>query len=78
MEGALSAKDYARLITISHNMRSSIVAVGLNALQEPLLALEALAKSGDNHDAIVEKFADVQRINLSAIEELNASLKYYA
>jgi PAS domain S-box-containing protein len=78
MEGALSAKDYPRLITISHNMRSSIVAVGLNALQEPLLALEALAKSGDNHDAIVEKFADVQRINLSAIEELNASLKYYA
>jgi hypothetical protein len=74
MDKALHLKDYKKLSDISHSMRSSISAVGLAALRHPLLTLEAMAKSGDNHQNIAQQFELVQAINQTAIEELKASL----
>jgi CheY-like chemotaxis protein len=73
MDAALRSGNYQQISDISHNMRSSIAAVGLEALREPLLALEVLAKAGDNHEAIAAQLAEVQNINGAAINELNVS-----
>jgi CheY-like chemotaxis protein len=75
MAVASENRKYDRLSDISHNMRSSIVAVGLEALREPLLALETLAKFGQDHEAVIAKFTEVQSINQAAIDELNKTLK---
>jgi HPt (histidine-containing phosphotransfer) domain-containing protein len=74
MARALSAKEYEKLSAISHNMRSSIVAVGLEALREPLLALETLVKTREDYRLVEETFREIQRINQAAIEELQSSL----
>lgn len=75
MNQALQARDYTKISAISHNMRSSLVTVGLEALREPLLALEAKAKSGDDHQGLVTIIERIQQINSSAVEQLTTSMK---
>jgi signal transduction histidine kinase/FixJ family two-component response regulator len=70
MEAALAVGDYGQLARLSHHMRSSIGAVGLEALREPLLALEALAKGGKPAADIGEAFGRIKQINELAAGEL--------
>jgi PAS domain S-box-containing protein len=70
---ALTAKEYTRLAAIAHNMRSSIVAVGLEALHQPLLDLEAQVKTTQNHTLLEEKVGEIQRINQAATQELQSA-----
>jgi|GEM_PF-1106320 len=70
MEEALAAADYKQLAVLSHHMRSSLEAVGLEALREPLLALEAHIKGGKPAPGIGPLFAHVREINRLADEEL--------
>jgi CheY-like chemotaxis protein/HPt (histidine-containing phosphotransfer) domain-containing protein len=72
MEAALAAGDYGQLASLSHHMRSSIDAVGLEALREPLLALEALAKGGGPAAEVRETFGKIKEINRLTAGELRA------
>ncbi len=72
METALAAGDYGQLAGLSHHMRSSIEAVGLEALREPLLALEAQAKGGRPAAEVRETFGKIKEINRLAAGELRA------
>lgn len=74
MEEAVAGPDYKQLAALSHNMRSSIVAVGLEAIREPLLALENLAKEGNNLPAVKDIFGKIKRINQAATQELQAGI----
>jgi DNA-binding response OmpR family regulator len=73
MEDALAGQDYKRLSALSHNMRASIIAVGLEALSKPLLKLESLSKEGKDKIGIEEIFFQIKRINQLATEELRAT-----
>jgi signal transduction histidine kinase/FixJ family two-component response regulator len=72
MSKALADRDGKKLAALAHNMRSSIVAVGLEALTEPLLTLEILAKEGKDAAEMEETFRKIERINQAATEELRA------
>ncbi|HEX8528421.1 MAG TPA: response regulator, partial [Cytophagales bacterium] len=71
MREALAGRDDKKLAALAHNMRSSIVAVGLEALTEPLLALEMLAGEGKDAAEMGETFRKIERINQAAAEELH-------
>jgi signal transduction histidine kinase/FixJ family two-component response regulator/HPt (histidine-containing phosphotransfer) domain-containing protein len=70
METAAGTEDYGQLAGLSHHMRSSIEAVGLEALREPLLTLEALAKGGKPAADIREVLGKIKQINGLAAGEL--------
>jgi CheY-like chemotaxis protein/HPt (histidine-containing phosphotransfer) domain-containing protein len=72
MEAALAAGDYKQLAGLSHHMRSSLEAVGLEALREPLLALEALAKGGRPAAEVGEALGKIRQLNELAAGELRA------
>jgi HPt (histidine-containing phosphotransfer) domain-containing protein len=72
MSEALAGRDGKKLAALAHNMRSSIVAVGLEALTEPLLTLEMLAREGKDGAELGETFRKIERINQAATEELRA------
>jgi CheY-like chemotaxis protein len=72
MREALAGRDGKKLAALAHNMRSSIVAVGLEALTEPLLTLEMLAKEGKDAAKMGETFRTIERINQAATAELQA------
>jgi signal transduction histidine kinase/FixJ family two-component response regulator len=72
MREALEGRDCKKLAALAHNMRSSIVAVGLEALTEPLLALEMLAKERKGVAEMGETFRKIERLNQAATAELQA------
>lgn len=70
MAAALAKKDYVQLAALAHNMRSSLMTVGLEALREPLTSLENLARSGTDELIIQKVFQNINAINQKAISEL--------
>jgi CheY-like chemotaxis protein/HPt (histidine-containing phosphotransfer) domain-containing protein len=72
MEAALAAGDYKQLAGLSHHMRSSLEAVGLEALRQPLLTLEALAKGGRAATEVGEALGEIRQLNELAAAELRA------
>jgi CheY-like chemotaxis protein len=69
----LQANEYQKLAAVAHNMRSSIVTVGLDALRQPLLDLEGLVKRAEAHSSLEEKFTQIKAINQAAIDELQSN-----
>ncbi|MBD0255969.1 MAG: hypothetical protein ICV83_09640, partial [Cytophagales bacterium] len=72
MREALPGRYCKKLAALAHTMRSSNVAVGLEALTEQMLALEVLAKEGKDVAEMGETFRKIERINQAATEELRA------
>jgi len=75
MQKALQAKDYPKIASISHKIRSSLQTVGLTSLYEPLEDLENNARNLQHLDLIQEKFDDIEKTLSKAKGELIEALQ---
>jgi signal transduction histidine kinase/DNA-binding response OmpR family regulator len=74
LEEASRAQDYPRLAAIAHKTRSTLPAIELNALQEPLRKLEVLAKNAGDVPVIEQLLREIRQICQQANTELEADL----
>jgi len=71
---AIVQKDFAKIGTVAHNIRSSLQTVGLDSLYEVLSDMESISKGNKNVTLLEKYFQGVKEITQKAYKELEESL----
>jgi HPt (histidine-containing phosphotransfer) domain-containing protein len=75
MEKSLGAKNYLKFAGLAHHNRSSLSAVGLEALRKPLENLDITVQGEADPVAIQRAYQMVVPIHHQAVNELHSTLK---
>jgi signal transduction histidine kinase/CheY-like chemotaxis protein/HPt (histidine-containing phosphotransfer) domain-containing protein len=71
---AIDMKDYSKIATVAHNIRSSLQTVGLDSLYEVLSDIESISKGNKNVILLEKYYQGVKEITQRAYRELEESL----
>ena len=75
MQLAFDAQDWLQLGALAHRVKASLAGMGIHALKDDILLLEANAKNECPHDAVAKSFQRIKDIVFASIEQIKNAYK---
>lgn len=75
MQQAFDAKDWVQLSALAHRVKSSLAGMGIHALKDDVLLLEANAQNEYPYDAVAAAFHRIKDIVFTSIEQIKTAYK---